>query len=118
MVLVDTSVWVDHLHRKVVLLENLLDEEEVFAHPVVIGELACGGIPNRAETFRLLEGLPVATTSSNQEVLHLIETHKFYGKGISWGDAQILASALISGCALWTHDKKLHELAKSLGIAK
>ena len=118
MVLADTSVWVDHLYKGVTLLEEMLSEDEILMHPVVIGELACGSIPNRAKTFHLLGKLPTAAVSTNQEVLHLVETHKFYGCGISWGDAHILASALINGCALWTHDKKLHNLAKFLGIAK
>jgi len=118
MVLADTSVWIDHLYVGISSLQDLLDEERVIMHPAVIGELACGNIRNRSKIFHLLSTLPSAGIATNHEVLHLIETHKLYGRGIGWGDAHILASALISGCALWTHDKKLLALAKSLGVAK
>jgi predicted nucleic acid-binding protein len=48
-VLVDSSVWIDHLHRSDTGLVVLLQASEVVMHPVVLGELACGTLPNRRE---------------------------------------------------------------------
>ena len=118
MVLADTSVWIDHLYEEIPLLRNMLNEDEVYIHPFVIGELACGNVRNRAETFRLLGELPVAAIATDKEVFDLIETQMLYGRGITWGDAHIIASAFISGCPLWTRDKRLLVLAQSIGIAQ
>jgi predicted nucleic acid-binding protein len=47
MILVDTSVWVDHLRKGDRNLAALLTASNVLMHPFVIGELACGNL--RAE---------------------------------------------------------------------
>ncbi|MFW6731445.1 MAG: type II toxin-antitoxin system VapC family toxin [Synechococcus sp.] len=117
MILVDTSVWVEHLRRGLPRLATLLQEGEVLIHPWVIGELACGTLSNRREVLELLQGLPVATVASDAEVLLLIERDKLMGRGIGYVDAHLLASARLSHCRLWTQDRRLAAVAQEQGLA-
>ena len=117
MILVDTSVWVDHLRSGNRLLVNHLQDERVLCHPFVIGELSCGTIRNRAEILALLSAVPSALVADHLEVLHFVDSNKLFGSGLGWIDAHLLASALLSNCRLLTLDKKLFEAAKTLGIA-
>lgn len=111
MILVDTSVWIDHLKRGNQRLRSLLQDDQVLCHPFVIGELACGNLHNRSEILHLLEALPGARLADHAEVLHLINSHRLYGQGLGWIDAHLLASAMLTGCELWTLDLRLHALA-------
>ena len=86
-------------------------------HPFVIGEVACGGLMNRAEVLKLLSELPLVTLASHEEVMHLVEKKKLSGKGLGWIDAHLLASALLEHMPLWARDRKLVAVAKTLGIA-
>ncbi len=118
MILVDTSVWVDHLRQGIPLLSDLLTAVEVATHPFVIGELTCGNLANRGELLRLFSVLPTVKIATHTEALHLTETRRLHGCGIGWIDMHLLASALLSRTALWTRDRKLHSIAKTLGIAE
>ncbi len=117
MILVDTSVWVDHLRRVVPLLGDLLAAGEVATHPFVIGELACGNLANRTEILRLLSALPTVKIATHAEVLQLTEARRMHGRGIGWIDMHLLASSLLSRTALWTRDKNLLAVAEDVGIA-
>ena len=117
MILVDTSVWVDHLRSGVPLLANLLQEGEVLIHPWVIGEIACGNLRNRQQVLDLLLGLPTALVASDSEVLLLIERGNLMGRGIGYVDAHLLAAAKLSGCGLWTQDRRLAAVAQEQGLA-
>ena len=116
MVLVDTSVWVDHLRQGVPHLSDLLDAGEVATHPFIVGELACGNMVNRAEILRLLSALPTVKVATHDEAFRLTETRRLHGRGIGWIDVHLLASALLSQTGLWTRDRSLHSLVKTLGI--
>ena len=116
MTLVDTSVWVNHLRTGSASLISLLQEDRVLAHPYVIGELACGMLKNRAEILGLLQILPEAQLPEQHEVLHMLESHKLFGRGLGWIDMNLLASAQLSGCGLWTADTRLQKAAAKLGI--
>ncbi len=113
-VLVDTSVWVDHLRGGNQQLVDLLENGQVLCHPDVIGELACGNLHNRAEILELLNALPQATTVTFSEALTFLEVHHLYGRGLGWIDTQLLASARLSGCPLWTLDRRLAKAAAEL----
>lgn len=115
MILVDTTVWVEHLRRGLPSLATLLQEGEVLIHPWVIGELACGNLRNRQQVLELLQGLPVATVASDAEVLLLIERDRLMGRGIGYVDAHLLASARLSHCRLWTQDRRLAAVALEQG---
>ena len=117
MILVDTSVWVDHLRSGGPLLANLLQEGEVLIHPLVIGEIACGNLRNRQQVLDLLLGLPTALVASDSEVLLLIERGNLMGRGIGYVDAHLLAAAKLSRCALWTQDRRLAVVAQEQGLA-
>jgi predicted nucleic acid-binding protein len=115
VILVDTSVWVEHLRLGVSRLATLLQEGEVLIHPWVIGELACGNLRNRQQVLELLLGLPMATVASDAEVLLLIEREQLMGRGIGYIDAHLLASARLSHCWLWTQERRLAAVAPEHG---
>lgn len=118
MILVDTSVWIDHLHRSEPALVELLNGASVLQHPMVLGELALGSMRNREELLDSLAGLPSARVAAHDEVMRFIEQRQLYGGGLSLVDVHLLASVLLtSGARLWTRDKRLHAAAGSLGIA-
>lgn len=118
MILVDTSVWVDHLRGGDLQLVELLEQSTVAMHPFVVGEIACGSLRDRLMMLQLLQDLPAATVADSDEVLHFIERHALHGKGIGYVDVQLLASvALTEGAKIWTRDKKLRLVAELLGCA-
>ena len=118
MILVDTSVWVDHLRAGDHTLVRLLESKQVLIHPFVIGELALGNIRQRANLLAELQNLPQARLASDQEVLRFIELHELFGMGIGYVDAHLLASVrLTAGASLWTRDKRLLDIAGHLGTA-
>lgn len=118
MILVDTSVWVDHLQKGVPELAEALEREEVLTHPFVIGELACGTLKNRAEVLHLLAALPSAPVADHAETLVFIEDRKLMGKGLGYVDVHLLAAARLAAAArLWTRDKRLLAVAEELALA-
>lgn len=117
MILVDTSVWVDHLRQGEPLLIQSLMQTQVATHPFVIGELACGNLKNRHNLIELMQALPNVKTAMDHEVMQFIENKSLMGKGIGYIDAHLCASALISGFKLWTRDKRLLAIAQTLGCA-
>jgi len=116
-VLVDTSVWITHFRRCDPQLQAFLFDGDVFMHPAVVGELACGNLPRREKVLSDLQKLPSASVADREDTLFVIDSRVLWGKGIGWTDAQLVASALLTGCKLWTHDKRLHAVASALHIA-
>jgi predicted nucleic acid-binding protein len=117
MILVDTSVWVSHLRRGEARLAALLTDGLVLVHPFVIGEIACGNLKNRNTVLMSLQALPAARIAGESEVLHLVERHRLWGSGIGWIDAHLVASALLTGCRLWTFNRRLNAAARQLGLS-
>lgn len=118
MILVDTSVWVDHLRRGDALLADLLERGAVLCHPFIVGEIACGRLTDRGAMLGLLQHLPMATVAEPDEVLGFIDRHRLHGKGVGYVDVHLLTgTALTGGAKLWTRDRRLHELARELGYA-
>ena len=120
MILADSSVWIDHLIVENPHLVSLLKQGQILIHPMVIGELACGNMRDRAVVMRLLRGLPRILVATHYEVLFLIESHRFIGRGIGFIDAHLLTStamAMTSPTQLWTNDRRLMGVANELGIA-
>ncbi len=113
MILVDTSVWIDHLRSGNELLSNLLEQNRVVTHPLVLGELSVGNISKRSTFLQLLRNLPVASEASHDEVIVFIENHHMWSKGVGYFDMHLLCSSLIDSIPLWTMDKKLSALAKA-----
>jgi predicted nucleic acid-binding protein len=117
VILVDTSVWIDHLRNGDQTLAMLLERCEVLVHPMVLGELACGGLRNRREILRALANLPRSAAATDEEVLYFIEHRELFGRGIGYVDAHLLAAVSIASPArLWTRDRRLQSLADLLGV--
>jgi len=116
MILVDTSVWVDHLRGRNSKLIALLEAEEVCSHPFVVGELACGNLDRRDEILSALQALPQVQAAEQEEVLKFIETRRLAGRGLGWVDVHLLASALLEQCGFWTLDKRLASAADGLAL--
>jgi predicted nucleic acid-binding protein len=119
VILVDTSVWVDHLRSRDKTLGDLLERGEVLVHPFVIGELALGNLRQRDLVLGALSDLPRVAVATDDEVLHFIHQHAAFALGVGYIDAHLLAAvALTAGSALWTRDKRLHTVAGQLGLTK
>lgn len=116
MVLVDTSVWIDHFRLGNQRLGELLNEHRVLVHPIVIGELSSGNLQNRENTLTDLQALPHVNGTQIEESLYFLEVHRLYGRGLSWNDIQLLASAVVEGIFLWSLDKQLDEAAGELSL--
>jgi predicted nucleic acid-binding protein len=118
VILVDTSVWVDHLRAGVPALAVVLEAGRVFIHPFVLGELACGNLKNRGAVLQLLGDLPAAPTATDPEALRFLEGRGLMGRGIGYIDVHLLASAALAGTThLWTRDKRLAAVAADLDLA-
>lgn len=118
MILVDTSVWIDHLRSGDAALARLLNTGLVLCHPWVAGELALGNLAQRQMILSLVRALPSAVVATDSEVLSLIDRHRLHGRGIGYVDAHLLAAGrLTPGAQLWTRDKRLTSAAADLGIS-
>lgn len=117
MILVDTSVWIDHLAEGEPRLERLLNDESVLMHPFVVGELALGSLGRREIVIDALTLLPQVVRASHDEVMHFLHVERLFGKGIGYVDLHLLASTrLTPGATLWTKDKRLRLLAGELNL--
>ena len=116
MILVDSSVWIEHLRMGSERLRSLLYDEQVLCHPFIVGELACGTLRNRQEILSMVRALPEARVAEHEEVLRFLEARHLYGRGLGWVDANLLASTLLTGCTLWTLDKPLRRAAVALDV--
>lgn len=118
MILVDTSIWTGHLRQRDQRLAEVLAMNVALVHPFVIGELACGSLPNHATLLVDLSLLPQALIAAHKEVLGFVERCELEGRGIGWIDVHLLASTMLAGRSqLWTRDKRLRAVAEELGVA-
>ena len=118
MILVDTSVWIEHLRNDCPELSALLDQNQVVMHPLVFGELACSNLQNRIQLLRLWQSLDSLSEVNHKETLYFIESNKLMGKGVGYIDVQLLASVTINAdTKLWTKDRRLAAIAMELGYA-
>ena len=117
MILVDTSLWVEHLRSGVPLLDDLLQSDRVVTHPFVFGELLCGNFRPGSDVLRLLSDLPALAVASDSEVVGLIRFRQLHGRGIGYLDAHLLASALLFDAQLWTRDTRLRAISAEAEIA-
>jgi predicted nucleic acid-binding protein len=116
-VLVDTCIWVDFFNRGDAHFAELLEQQRVVLHSVILGELASGNLPRRKQTLQDLQQFSRVVEASFEETLFLMERHVLYGKGLHWNDLQLLASVMAQpGTRLWTRDTKLKRAAQRLGV--
>jgi len=118
MILVDTSVWIDHLAHGDARLQTLLEDGEVLTHPYVIGEIALGSLPRRQETLSALQALPAIDIASADEAMAFLHGEQLFGMGIGYVDLHLLAATRLEPAArLWTRDKRLLQAAVKLKLA-
>ncbi|MEM1020397.1 MAG: type II toxin-antitoxin system VapC family toxin [Pseudomonadota bacterium] len=117
MILVDTSVWVDHLRKTNDDLVDLLEAGQVTIHPFIVGEIALGSLQNRTTVLTLLDTLKALPKAQDNEVRLMIEKQSLFSRGIGWVDAHLIAAAqLASPMLIWTRDKRFGEICDELGI--
>lgn len=116
MILVDTSVWVDHLNEPDPHLQYLLNQNQVIMHPYVLGEIALGKLRRRDQLLNSLRGLAMAAVATDYEVIEAISLMHLDGVGIGYVDAHLLVSTKLDGLRLWTRDKRLSAQAERLGV--
>ncbi len=118
MILVDTSIWVDHFRTGDAPLATLLAHGRVLTRPFVIGQLALGGLRQRSAIPTDLSNLPAAVVATDAEVLRFITRHALFGRGVGYVDVHLLAAARLTPDAkLWTNDKRLNDVAEAMGLA-
>ena len=116
MVIVDTSIWINHFCKGDKHLEKLLLDAEVICHEFIIGELACGNLKNRNEIISLLQSLPHSPIVDHQEFLFFIDKYQLMGRGIGFVDVHLLASSQLAKLPIWTADNKLRGVSKDLEL--
>jgi hypothetical protein len=118
MILVDTSIWIDHLRGSDEHLSGLLTAGRVVMHPYVLGEVALGNLKNRAAVLGAMSDLPLAMAATDDEVRHFIDTRALFALGIGYIDAHLLAAVTLApGTRLWTRDRRLGAASARLGLA-
>jgi predicted nucleic acid-binding protein len=117
VILVDTSIWIDHLRKAEAKLGELLLDDEVVTHPFVRLELALGSIAHREEVLADLALLPHVPVAGNEELFGLLELRRLYRRGIGITDLHLVASALFDkSISIWTRDRRLGEIADEFRI--
>jgi predicted nucleic acid-binding protein len=118
LILVDSSIWAEHIGRPVPRLAELLLQEKVLGHPYVLGEILLGNLKDRRSFEVDYLDLVTAEKAEDQEVLRMIAEHGLFGTGIGYVDAHLLASAFLTNCQLLTRDKRLAVVALRMGIGE
>ena len=116
--LVDTSVWVDHLRQRNTALVELLEGAEVWTHAFVIGELACGNLAQRSKLLTSLAALPHVPVAAHEEVLTFVDARHLMGRGLGWIDMHLLTAATLAKIPFWTNDKRLASVATEFGLQR
>jgi predicted nucleic acid-binding protein len=117
LILVDTSIWIDHLRSADAKLQTLLQNDQVVTHPFIRLELALGSIASREKVLADLALLPQAPVVASEELFSLIEHKMLHRRGIGLTDLQLLCSALFDrSISIWTRDRRLGEIANELGL--
>lgn len=118
MILVDTSVWIDHLYARDPDMLGLLSARQVMTHPLIVGEVAMGNLTDRASILRSFAMLRLSARADDDEVLIVVDRHRLYGAGLGYIDAHLLTATMLTpNCSLWTRDRRLKAQAERLGLA-
>ena len=118
MILVDASIWIDHLHRPIPRMIDLLHDEQVLMHDYVVAEVALGSLHDRAVAIAELRRLEHAIVADHAEVMSLIESAGLYATGLGYVDVHLLASTMLTDdVRLWTRDRRLRASAGRLHVA-
>ncbi len=113
MILIDSSVWIDHFRNENKVLSTLLLQGAVVMHEFIMSELAIGNFKNRKAILSLLDSIPKLSKLTHDEFIYFLEKNSFYGKGVGFIDIHLLGSTKLAGVKIWTLDKRLLKLARS-----
>jgi predicted nucleic acid-binding protein len=117
VILVDTSVWIDHLRSPELKLQKMLLNDEVVTHPFIRLELALGSIAAREKVLADLALLPQASIAATGELFSLVELRRLYRRGVSITDLHLISSCLFDKSILiWTRDRRLGDIADEFGL--
>jgi len=117
LILVDTSVWVDHIRRPSPELVELIRSRRCLLHPYVLAEIALGNLPDWPARVARLRALPGVTPLPDDALLGLVEELGLQGSGVGFVDAHLLGSCRgRPETLIWSRDKRLASRAESLGI--
>jgi predicted nucleic acid-binding protein len=118
VIILDTSVWIDHARQNNDHLFDLFKQGRILIHPFMIGEVALGSLRDHDTIIASLLEMPRPQVASEAEVLSLIRNRFLAGSGIGYVDAHLLASArLTPETLLWTRDKRQKRVAEAMGVA-
>jgi predicted nucleic acid-binding protein len=118
VILVDTSIWIDHFRYGDAELRKIIEDDRLLCHPIVIGELALGSLRDRDAVIAFLAAQREAFVATHDEVMMMIDRHSLFSMGIGYTDAHLLASTLLDRrSALWTRDKRLALVAQKAGAS-
>lgn len=117
MILVDSSVWIDHLRVTEPELSRVLLLGQVIQHGFVTAELALGSIANRDQLIAGLAALPQIDKAVEHDLRGFITEAALAGAGIGFVDAHLLHACYRHKHKLWTRDKRLRTQAERLGCA-
>ena len=120
MILVDSSIWVDHLRVEDRCLTQLIEQDDLVQHAFVTGEVGMGSFASpkaRSQTIAFLRGLEPAVIVGEVAFHDYVTAQRLYGTGVGFVDCHLLASvAETEGVSLWTADKRLATQAKRIGV--
>lgn len=118
MIVVDTSIWIDHFRYGDKELKKIIEDDRLLCHPFVIGELALGSLRERDAVIAFLTSQREAVVATHAEVMTVIERHSIFSMGIGYTDAHLLTSTLLDRrSSLWTRDKRLAAAALKVGAS-
>lgn len=118
MILVDTAIWIDHLHKAEPELVELLGLDQIGCHPFIVEEIALGSIRQRDLVLGLLANLHQFPTVGHREVLHLTDQRRLWSRGLSAVDVHLMAAVtVVPGASLWTRDKRLKAACVETGVS-
>jgi predicted nucleic acid-binding protein len=119
VVLIDSSVWIRAFLNRTPYAQQLprvTAARAALGHEFIYGELSMGDRGGRSAFLATYDKIPWAGTISHREVAHLVRLRNLHGRGLSWIDAHLLASAMAERAGLWTADERLAAIAGELGV--
>lgn len=120
MILVDSSIWVDHLRAEDLHLTQLIARDELQHHAFVTGEVGMGSFSSpkaRSQAIAFFRGLEPAVIVGEVAFHEYVMAQQLYGTGAGFVDCHLLASvAETVNLRLWTADKRLANQAKRIGV--
>ena len=114
MILVDTSIWIDHFKKKNEILSQWILDGMVCTHSLIIQEICLGDFKQKVKIIDSLKHLIIIPMISHQEFILFSTKHNFRKVGVV--DVHLIASAILSRCSIMTSDKSLALAAQKVDL--